>query len=151
MSLLNKIKDDSLTARKARETVKGLFLTTLFAEAAKVGKDAGSRESTDEEVLDVIRKFIKNTNDTVAALAGAEGEKVAARDQLLAELVLLKGYLPSQASEDEVKAVIAEAVKCLAEVSPKQMGVVMGALTAKFAGNFDKKAASNWVKAALIN
>lgn len=154
MSLLIQIKDDSLTARKARDTVKALFLTTLLAEAAKVGKDDGNRDSTDEEVTATIKKFIKNTSETVQALDNAADVKIAARDQMLVELAMLKAYLPLQASEAEVKAEIARevtSVKGLAMISPKQMGSVMAALNAKFAGNFDKKAASLWIKDALAH
>ena len=53
------------------------------------------------------------------------------------------------ASEEEVKAFIAGTVAGLADRSPKQMGVVMGALKAKFGTSFDAKQANAWVKEAL--
>jgi uncharacterized protein YqeY len=144
-TLLERIRQDSLAARKARETEKGTFLVTLLAEAAKVGKDDGNRESTDAEVTAVIKKFIKNTDETLRVL----GADSAARAQPEAELAILQAYLPRQATEDEVRAAVGRIVAELAERNPKQMGFVMGKLNAEFAGNFDKGVASKLVKGAL--
>lgn len=144
-TLIEQIRQDSLAARKARDTIKGTFLVTLMAEAAKVGKDDGNRESTDAEVTAVIKKFIKNTEITLGALAADS----ALRAQPESELAILKGYLPSQASEDDIRGAIARYVADLAERSPKQVGVVMGKLNAEFNGNFDKGLASKLVKEAL--
>ncbi len=146
MKLIERIRQDSLVARKARDTDKGVFLVTLMAEASKVGKDDGNRESTDAEVTAVIKKFIKNTDETLRALGDAAPTQ---RARLELELTLLNGYLPSQASEAEVRAAIARLVGELTERTPKQMGAIMGKLTAEFAGNFDKGLASKLVKEAL--
>lgn len=145
-TLIERIRQDALAARKARDTEKGTFLITLLAEAAKVGKDDGNRESTDAEVTAVIKKFIKNTDETLRALGDKAPES---RARLEAELVILQAYLPRQATEDEVRASVARYVGELAERNPKQMGVVMGKLNAEFDGNFDKGLASKLVKEAL--
>ncbi|KVP75419.1 GatB/YqeY domain-containing protein [Burkholderia ubonensis] len=145
-TLIERIRQDALAARKARETEKGIFLITLLAEAAKVGKDDGNRESTDAEVTAIIKKFIKNTDETLRAL----GDKAPdSRARLEAELAILQAYLPRQATEDEVRTAVGRYVAELAERNPKQMGVVMGKLNAEFDGNFDKGLASKLVKEAL--
>ncbi|KVP98232.1 hypothetical protein WJ96_06835 [Burkholderia ubonensis] len=145
-TLIERIRQDALAARKARETEKGIFLITLLAEAAKVGKDDGNRESTDAEVTAIIKKFIKNTDKTLRAL----GDKAPdSRARLEAELAILQAYLPRQATEDEVRTAVGRYVAELAERNPKQMGVVMGKLNAEFDGNFDKGLASKLVKEAL--
>lgn len=145
-ALIERIRQDALVARKARETEKGTFLITLLAEAAKVGKDDGNRESTDAEVTAVIKKFIKNTDETLRALGDKAPES---RARLETELAILQDYLPRQATEDEVRASVGRYVAQLTERSPKQMGVVMGKLNAEFDGNFDKGLASKLVKEAL--
>lgn len=157
MTLLSKIREDSVAARKAAVQTtdaalkvlagdKASFLITLFAEAARKGKDDGNRESTDAEVVATVKKFIDNANDTLKAL----GEKAPdQRARIEAELTILRGYMPAQADPEAVKALIAEVVAGLAEKSPKQMGVVMGKLTERFGANFDKAAASALVRAAL--
>jgi uncharacterized protein YqeY len=144
-TLLDRIRQDSLAARKARETEKALFLTTLLSEAGRIGKDDGNRESTDAEVTAVIKKFIKNTEETLRVLPAA----AASRAQPDTELAILTAYLPRQATEDEVRAAIGRFIAELAERNPKQMGVVMGKLNAAFEGNFDKGLASKLVKEAL--
>ena len=142
--LLDTLKNDALAARKARDAVRSALLTTLVAEAAKVGKDNGNRASTEAEVVAVVKKFIKNTEETLRAVQGKPAEA-----QARSELAILKAYLPKQATEEDVRAKVAELVGGLSDRSPKQMGVVMAGLNAAFEGNFDKAVASKIVKDAL--
>ena len=143
--LLDTLKNDALAARKARDAVRSALLTTLVAEAAKVGKDDGNRASTESEVVAVVKKFIKNTEETLRAVQGKPAEA-----QARSELAILKAYLPKQATEEDVRAKVAELVGGLSDRSPKQMGVVMAGLNAAFEGNFDKAVASKIVKTALV-
>ena len=144
MSLLAQLKKDSLLARKAADRVRGTLLSTLIGEAEMVGKNAGNRESTDEEVQQTIRKFLKNNQEALGVIKDAER-----RALLEQESVILTAYLPPLASDAEVKAFIAASVATLAEPGPKQMGVVMGALKAKYGNDFDARQASTWIKDAL--
>ncbi|AVR88543.1 GatB/YqeY domain-containing protein [Thauera aromatica] len=144
MSLLAQLKKDSLLARKAADSLRATLLSTLIAEAEMVGKNAGNRESTDDEVQQTIRKFLKNNQEALAVIQDA-GRRTA----LEAETAILTAYLPPMASEAEVKAFIAETVATLAERGPKQMGAVMAALKAKYGSSFDAKQANAWVKEAL--
>ena len=144
MSLLAQLKKDSLLARKAADRVRGTLLSTLIGEAEMVGKNAGNRESTDEEVQQTIRKFLKNNQEALGVIKDAER-----RALLEQESVILTAYLPPLASDAEVQAFITATVAALAERSPKQMGVVMGALKAKYGSDFDAKQASAWIKHAL--
>ena len=66
--LIEKIKEDSLRARKDRNTWKANLLTTLYAEASMIGKNKGNRVSTDEETTAVITKFLKNAQETKTVL-----------------------------------------------------------------------------------
>lgn len=145
-TLLNRIREDSLAARKAREGDKASFLITLLAEASRPGKDDGNRESTDAEVVKVIKKFIDNTEITLKALGATVSD---ARTRAELELAMLRAYQPKQATEAEVRAAVDTIVASLPERSLKQIGAVMGKLQAQFDGNFDKGLASTLVKAAL--
>lgn len=154
MSLIARIQADALAARVARQQDRALFLVTLLAEASRPGKDAGNRESTDDEVLGVMRSFVKNTKTTIGALedAGAQAVFNPAHNrynQALNELAVLNEYLPAQATEEDVQRAIDEAVAALPEKNIKQMGAVMAALNAKFGAAFDKAMASGLVKKAL--
>lgn len=144
MSLLAQLKKDSLLARKAADSLRATLLSTLIAEAEMVGKNAANRESSDDEVQQTIRKFLKNNQEALAVIKDADR-----RAALEAETAILTAYLPPMASEAEVKAFIAATVAALAERGPKQMGAVMAALKAKYGSSFDAKQANAWVKEAL--
>jgi len=151
-TLLKRIQDDALAARKARDTNKGKFLTTLFSEAAMEGKNDGNRESTDAEVTTIIKKFLKNNKDAQAAMGQPESDtpaRAASRAQLVLEQALLEAYLPAQASAEEVTAAVQDILKAMPDVSIKQIGAIMGQLQARFGGNFDKALASQLVKKAI--
>lgn len=145
--LLDQIRQDSLTARKARDTVKATFLVTLLAEAAKVGKDDGNRVSTDAEVVAVVKKFIKNTEETLRAI----GNQPQARQLPEAELSILQHYLPRQASTEEVRTALQQFVQELEQRNLKQLGGLMAKLTVQFGGNFDKSQASMLAKEMLTS
>ncbi|MNR71508.1 Yqey-like protein [compost metagenome] len=150
MNLLETIKNDSLQARRAKDSDKASTLTTLYSEAAMIGKNAGNRDTTDDEVAQTLKKFIKNAREAVAALEGTtEPHRVQAREALQREIVLYESYLPRQLDADQLKVEIDAIVATLADRSPRQMGVVMKTLKDKFAGNYDGAAASALVKAAL--
>ncbi len=144
MSLMAQLKKDSLLARKAGDGVRATLLSTLIGEAEMVGKNAGNRESSDDEVQQTIRKFLKNNQEAVAVIRDE-----ARLATLHRESELLTAYLPAMASEDEVRAFIAETVATLSDRSPKAMGQVMGALKQRFGSNFDARQANGWVKEAL--
>ncbi len=144
MSLLAQLKKDSMLARKAADGIRATLLSTLIGEAEMVGKNAGNRESTDDEVQQTIRKFLKNNQEALAVIKDAD--RRAALEQ---ESAILAAYLPPMATEAEVKAFIAEIVASLTERSPKQMGAVMSALKTKYGSGFDAKQANAWVKEAL--
>jgi len=153
-SLLKRIQEDALAARKARNTLKGTLLTTVLAEAAMVGKNDGNRESTDAEVEAIMKKFYKNNEESISALwtrqkLDTDAERAARRTQLQLEQAYLRDYLPKQARPDEIKAAVREVVAAMPNATIKQVGVIMGQLNARFAGNFDKALASQLVRDAL--
>ena len=142
--LLEKIKSDSLDARKARDSEKATSLVTLYAEAARVGKDAGGRDSTDLEVLAVVRKFIKGLDDSLTVL---KDPTAIAKAQ--AERLVLSAYLPTQITGDALADVIASILETAADKTAKGMGFVMNALKAQYGGAYDGAEAGRLVKAAL--
>lgn len=126
--LMQQLKADLLVARKKREDVS--LLTTLIGEASMVGKNAGNRETTDDEVVQVIKKFLKNIS---------ESQKVATGDMLQKlnqEVITLKAYLPPEISSEELETLVKELIK-----ENPSMGALMKALKAKLGSAFDGQAA----------
>lgn len=137
MTLMDNIKARQLAARKAGDSAQASLLTTLVGEAAMVGKNAG-RETSDQEVVAVVKKFIKNIDETISALQ-ARGQPF---DQYSAERAILEQFLPVQMSEDTLQT--------LAK-SQKDMPSFMKHLKENYAGQYDGKMASTVAKAIFQN
>lgn len=114
--LLDKIKADQLAARKSGDKANAVLLTTLLGEASP----AGNATVTDDDVIKVIRKFIKNNTETLAAIEPTSSN--AAR--LLGENITLNGYLPDVFDETDIKETIAE-------LNTQNIGQIMGACKKK--------------------
>ena len=131
MTLMEQIKEKQIIARKSGAADASL-LTTLLGEAAMVGKNAG-RETTDQEVIAVVKKFIKNIDETVSALS-SRGQDAAS---FLAERSVLERFLPLQLTE-----------LALANIAQnhKSMPEFMKFLKENHAGQYDGKLASTVAK-----
>ncbi len=143
--LMQTIRKDMMLAKKDKNSVKSDLLSTLIGEAAMIGKNAGNRESTDEEVMQVIRKFVKNIDEMMPLLKN-EGKPVE-KEEL--EKKILESYLPQQMTEAELSQAIEEIVAALPEKNMKAMGQVMAKLKELYNGRYDGKTANTIVKTKL--
>lgn len=147
MSILAQIKADQLNARKEKRTTIAALLTTLIGEAAVIGKNAGNRESTDQEVMAVIKKFVKNIDEMLPLLQGtiAPGnESVLAYDKALLERNYLMTYLPTQLTDVQLTVIITDLIKSGHVGS--NVGAIMKVLKSTYDGQYDGKTASNVIK-----
>lgn len=106
MKLIEKIKMEQLQARKENQTIKKSLLTTLYSEALNVGKTQGNRDSTNDEVISIVKKFIKNTEQNIEIYI--KNEKEEAKNIAIQELNILKSYLPQAPSMDDVMVKVEE-------------------------------------------
>ena len=142
INILTRIKEAQIKARKERDRVTSSLLTTLLGEAQMPGKNSGNRDSTDTEVILVIKKFIKNAKEMLKlSQPGTEQEKIT-----LIELDILEEYLPSQLSENELRDGIN---RIIIELIESNMGQVMKSLKDAHNGNYDGRLASGIVKELL--
>ncbi len=130
MSLLQNVKDDQLSARKAKDYVRAALLTTLYSEAAMIGKNSGNRESTDVEVMGIVKKFITNTKELLTHSPDNAQAKL--------ELEILMKYLPAQLTDEE----LTEVITTLYKEHSGNMGLVMKSLKESHNGKYDGKKAS---------
>ncbi|CAB0719070.1 GatB/YqeY domain-containing protein [Corynebacterium diphtheriae] len=150
--LKNKIRADLTTAMKAREKERTGTLRMLLA-AIQTEETFGSKhELTDEDVLKVIAREIKKRRESAEVYAEAGRSELA--DAETNEANILAEYQPQQLDDDELAALVAEAVAQVKaelgeDVSMKQMGQVMKLATAQAAGRADGKRLSTAVRAAL--
>ena len=140
--LLEKIKKDQVNARKAKDVNKAKSLTTLYSEAANIGLNDGKRESTDDEVMAVIKKFVKGIDETMSHFNGYP-------EDLSAEKALLMSYMPSQLDGDAILSIVQNQIDEMGEVSIKDMGKIMGFLKSNYNGQFDGRLASSIIKKEL--
>ena len=143
--LLGELRKMMMKAKLEKDTVKGNLLSTLVAEAVMVGKNDGNRETTDAETVAMIKKFLKNVNETLSLMDEMGKDKT----EPLREKEILESLLPKQLDEAELAKIIEEIVETLPDKSPRQMGAVMAELKKKYDGQFDGKTASGLVKKAL--
>lgn len=142
--LINTIKADRMAAMKARDAARVSILTTLFSEASRPGLDDGKRLSTDAEVVQVCKKFVKSITETITNMK--ERNQVAELAAYELELEIVNSYIPKQMNEDELRNVIVTFV----ESNPGcNMGQVMKHLKANHDGLYDGRAASTLAKAVI--
>lgn len=130
--LLKKIKADQLAARIVKDGIKTALLTTLIGDAEMVGKNAG-RETTDDEVVAVIKKFLKNNLEFQKHVP--EGDI-----GLFTEQTILESYLPQQLTEINLQMIIFKEFGDIELKSKK--GVIMKFLKENYAGQYDGAVAS---------
>lgn len=150
MSLKDQITEDMKSAMRAKETQKLSAIRMLLAAVKQVEVDKRV-VLTDADVAGIVEKEIKKRRDSITQYTAAKREDLAANEQF--EVDVLSAYLPKQADDAEVEAVIAEAVAAAgaggANAGPQAMGKVMGAVKAKLAGRADMTKVSALVKAKL--
>lgn len=140
--LKNRIQSDVNAARKARDKTRVLVLSTLLSEIRNKEID-GDGELDDEGVVQVISKAIKQRNDAATQMRDAARGELA--DQEDAQAEILQAYLPEQLSEDEVRAMVREAIVSGAD----RMGPLMGQVMPRIRGRFDGKEANRIVREEL--
>ena len=150
MKKIEEIKADLGQARKDRDSFKLSVLTTFYSEAAMVGKDAGNRDSTDTEVVEKGRRFIKKIDETITIL---EGRNDSGSSSTIAdfetEKEILNKYLPQLLSVAELGEEIKKIIDSEQLNSPKQMGMIMKKLGERFTGLYDGKVASTIARELL--
>lgn len=146
MSLKEQLANDMKEAMKAKEKER-LAVIRMVRGAIKQQEIDNKVELDDDAVIAVISKEVKMRNDSIADFEkGGRADLVAQNE---AEIAFLMPYLPQQLSEDEVRALVKEAVEQTGASSPKDMGKVMGALMPKVKGRADGKMVNTLVKEAL--
>jgi len=149
-AMKQRLTDDMTAALKARDELRKSTLRMALAAVRKAevaGKQA--RELSDAEVVDVLTSEAKKRREAVTAYRDAGRDELAEKEQ--AEAAILAEYLPEQLSEDEIVALVAETIEQTgaAELGPRGMGKVMGALQPKVKGKADGAVVAAEVKRQL--
>lgn len=134
-TLKGRLRDDLTAAIKSRDSVRSgtiRMVLTAVSQAEVAGPQAV--ELTDAQVLDVVVREAKKRREAEEAYVAAGREELAAKER--AEAEVLRDYLPSQLSAEEITRLVTEAVEQTGagQLGPKGMGKVMAVLTPRTKG-----------------
>jgi len=140
--LMETLRADQVSARKGGDKDRTLLLGTVLA-ALKNRELDSTAPLSDDQVVEVIRKQIKQREDSVQQYSAAGRAELAAREQTVIDL--LRGYLPPELDP----AVIRAAADAAVAAGAADLGKLMGQLMAQFRGQADGKVINRIAREAL--
>ena len=141
MAIAETVKQDLTVAMKAGEKDRVGALRLVLSELQKAVK-----EGSDDE-LAVLRRERKRRQEAAQAFRDAGRDELAAGEE--AEATIIAAYLPAELSDEELRAIVSDAVAEAGAASPKDMGQVMKLAMPKVGGRADGKRVSALVSEAL--
>ena len=143
-----RIQADMVSAMKAKETVKLASLRAIKAAImlAKTAEGA-TGEVTDQEVVKIIQKLVKQRKESAQQYTDAGRPELAENE--VAEMEAMEVYLPKQLTEAEGEAELVKSIAQVGATQPSEMGKVMGVATKRLAGLADGRVISTLVKKLL--
>ena len=145
-TLSSQLTDDMKAAMRAKDTkaltvIRNLKSALKYAAIEKHGADA--TEPDDAEAIAVVRKQIKQRQDSIASYQEANRPDLAEIEQ--SEIAVLEKYLPQPLSEAEIEKLVDEAIAQTGATTRKDMGNVMKILQQTTGGRADGKTLSTAV------
>lgn len=137
-----RLRADQIAARKASDKDRTLVLGTVLA-SLKNRELALGHEPSESEVVEILRKQIKQRNDSVEQFRAGHRDDLAARESF--EIEVLKAYLPAEVDPEAIRAAARAAIAGGATDLGKLMGVLMG----EFKGRADGKVINQIAREAL--
>ena len=142
MGISDRMRDDLNSARRERDKLRTLVLSTTLSEAKNRQIELG-RELTDEDFTEIVGRALKKRRESSEQYRAASRPELAEREEQ--EAALLTAYLPEQLGEEQVRAYVREAVAAGAA----SVGAVMAAVMPKVKGRFDGKETNRIVREEL--
>ena len=142
-NVIERVKVNQIEARRNKDSFGVSFQSTLMAEIVSVGK-RDNRETTNDEAIDVVKKFLKGVNETISFFEkfNNDGNDNKALETLNKEKQMLEAYLPTMATAEEIRSEVA----FLKASGAGNVGAIMKGLKEKFGSALDGKLASSIAK-----
>lgn len=147
-ALKDRLRTELTASMKARDALRSSTIRMALAaitNAEVAGKTA--RELSDDEVTGVLASEAKKRKESAEAFDGANRPELAAKER--AEGEILAEFLPAALGEEEVAAIVADAIAATGAATLKQMGQVMKLVTPQVTGRADGAAVAAEVKRQL--
>ena len=146
MSLKEKLMEDFKSSMKNKDTMRKNTITMVRASIKQTEVDE-RKELTDEEILDIISKQVKEKRNAI------EEFRKGSRDDLINqtenEIEILLKYLPEQLSEEELEEIDRETIREINAISMKDIGKIMKSVMPKVKGRTDGNIVNKIVKRIL--
>ena len=146
MTLTERLEAAMRDAMRARDEQRTQTLRMAMA-AAHNQRIAKRRDLTDDEVIDVLTRQVKQRRESIEMYRDAGREERAASEE--AEAAILTEFLPAQLSTDEVEDLARAAIAETGAAGPGDLGRVMGALSPRTRGRADGRIVSDTVRRLL--
>ena len=140
--LKDRLRSDLIDARKSRDKLRTVLLSTLLSDVRNREIDTGS-DLDSEGVQEVVSRAIKQRRDAEEQMEAGGRSDLAEKEA--AEAEMLQVYLPPPMSEEDVRALVRQAVKDGADA----LGPLMGRIMPQIRGRFDGKEANRIVREEL--
>lgn len=138
------IKEAMLAKEKVRlESLRAIKAAILLAKTA----EGGSKELTDNDVLKIIQKLVKQRKESAETYSSQNRKDLA--DLEIEEAKYLEEFLPAQLTPQELEGLVKEIISRLGVKNIAEMGKVMGVATKELSGKADGRAVSETVKRLL--
>lgn len=134
---------EMVAAMKAKDKTRLSIIRQVMGEVKNIEVNE-RRDPTEEDVNNMVKRLIKQTNETLEMSIKAANNQERT-DTLIEQVKILESLLPAQVGGDELVALIEKTIAELGATSKKDMGRVMGALSKATGGNFDKPLAAKEV------
>ena len=146
MSLLEKLKNDLIPARKEKDKDK---LNTLRAVKGAMQLEIinNKKQENDDLLLDVVNKQIKMRNDSISEFEKAGRCDLV--DSYQKEVDILKEYMPKELTKEELEEIIDNAIKETGASTVKDLGIIMRMITPIVKNKCDMKEVTNKIKEKL--
>ena len=146
MSIKQTISEDMKTFMRAKDTAR-LGAVRLLQASIKQKEIDDRVELTDDQVLSVIQKMLKQRKDSIEAYQKADRQDLIDQEQL--EIDVLSKYMPEPLTDDEVSKIIDKVISEVNATDMKDIGKVVGVLKSKISGRADMGQVSKIVREKL--
>ena len=140
------MQEDMKDAMRAKDSER-LGAIRLLISSLKNKKIDLRRDLTEEDILEVLSTEAKKRREAAQAYRDGARQELADKEEF--ELTVIARYLPQPLSQDEVVALIVEAIASTGAASRKDMGKVMGVVMPQTKGRFDGAKIKDLVMAQL--
>jgi len=147
-TILGRIQNDMTAAMKAKDadTLSTLRMLKTALMEAKTKKPKDAVLSADEEI-EVLQRYVKKRRESIVELTKIGRTETVPREEQ--EIAITQRYLPQGVSEDELRAIVKDAIAKSGAQGPKEMGKVIGLVMAQVKGRAEGAQVSKLVKEAL--